>query len=288
MSAAVSSPRDRPSAGALARDILHRACADAPVYAALAILLTAAMAPTLVAAALDPRIVEGVGIWVKPLKFEIALALYAGTLAVFSRFVSLRVRAARRYRAFVAIVAAAILYENVWIAGAAAAGTVSQFDVATPLMGNLYTLAGVGAVTLTAASLVLGIAIAANRETELPPAMKLSIVLGLVPTFFAIVPVAGRLSAQGSHFVAGAAGMPTGSWPLVGWATDHGDLRVAHFFATHALHALSLLGLAVVATLGRERGSGAVWLASALYAALVVYAFLEAVAGRPFLSAVLG
>lgn len=269
-------------------DTVRRAGADAPVYAGIAILLALAIPPTLAALALDTRTVEGASVWVKPLKFEVALAIYAATLAFFAGYVPERVRAARWHRAFVALVGVSFAYEIVWIAGAAAAGVPSHFNLVSPLMAQAYQLAGIGAVTLTLASLVTGLAIAANRDTGLDPAVKLAIVAGLVLTFAATVPVAGYLSGQPGHFVGGAPGAPAGTWPLFGWATDRGDLRVAHFLATHALHVLPLVGLAAVAVGGEAHRRRLVLLATALYAGLIAYAFFEARAGRPFLSTLIG
>lgn len=287
MTSAVAAPSARSARLATLAAALRRPGLDAPTYTGLAVLMVLATAPTLVAMALDPRMVEGVSLWVKPLKFEIALALYAATLAVYARFVPPRVRASLPHRLFVGLVALAFLYEMIWIAGAAAFGVPSHFNLTTPLMEHAYRLAGIGAVTLTAASLVTGIAIAVNRETGLAPALKLSLVAGLLLTFVATVVVAGYLAGQGGHYVGGE-GAPAGTWPVFGWATDRGDLRVAHFLATHALHVLPLVGLLVVALRGPSGGTKTIAAASLCYAALVAYAFLEAIAGRAFLSTLAG
>lgn len=279
-------PQRVPLAGTVLHS-LRRMGADAPTYTAMAVLLTLAIVPTLVAGALDPRTTLGANVWTKPLKFEIALALYFATLAVFARFVSPGVRASWPHRLFVGIVALATVYEMVWIVGSAALGVPSHFNLAHPLLEGAYGLAGAAAVTLTAASLVTGLAVAANRNTGLPPALKWSIAAGLVLTFVSTVFVAGYLAGRGGHFVGGE-GVAATTWPLFGWATDRGDLRVAHFFATHALHALPLVGLAAAAIGGRARGLALVAAATVAYAGLVAYAFLEATAGRPFLSMLSG
>ena len=52
-----------------------------PIFAGTALMMLALMPPTLLAMALDARTLDGVNVWIKPLKFEIALELYLGTLA---------------------------------------------------------------------------------------------------------------------------------------------------------------------------------------------------------------
>jgi hypothetical protein len=51
-----------------------------PLYAGAALCLAALIAPTLVAMALDGRTLAGVNVWLKPLRFEIALTVYLATL----------------------------------------------------------------------------------------------------------------------------------------------------------------------------------------------------------------
>jgi FtsH-binding integral membrane protein len=139
---------------------------------------------------------------------------------------------------------------------------------------------GLAAVTLTSLSLAFGIAIARNPATGLPGAVKEALVWGLVLTFVLTVVTAGYMASTPGHHV----GTPTtgARLALMGWSREVGDLRVAHFFATHALHGVPLAGLAALALPGALQRP-AVRLAALAYAALVVALFWQALQGRPFL-----
>jgi hypothetical protein len=139
---------------------------------------------------------------------------------------------------------------------------------------------GAFAVTLTAMSLVYGLAIRRYRDSGLADALHLSIWLGLILTFVLTVPVAGYMSSGTGHFV----GTPeTGAlMPLMGWSREVGDLRVAHFLATHAMQALPLLGLAALVLPG-ALAVRTVWAGAGLYIVLVAGTFAQALAGQPFL-----
>ena len=71
--------------------------------------------------------------------------------------------------------------------------------------------------------------------------------------------------------------------PLLGWSLAVGDLRPAHFLATHAMQILPLLGLWLT-----RRGHGArtvpVWLAALALFAGVAWLFRRALAGLPVLA----
>jgi len=248
---------------------------NAPAFTALALLITLALVPVLAAMAMDPRLFGGEDIWLKPLKFHIALAIYLVTLAFFARWMTQAQRDSRLWRGFVAVVCLCVLAELLWIGGAAALGTGSHFNLSSAVWQQLYSLMGIAAVTLTSASLVMGLAIRRNPATGLHPAVKLSVVLGLILTFVLTVITAGYMSSTPGHFV----GTPvTGErLPIFGWSREVGDLRVGHFLATHALHGLPLVGL-VAARVG---GVPLVWAGAAAYAVLVLATFAQAIAGMP-------
>ena len=77
-------------------------------------------------------------------------------------------------------------------------------------------------------------------------------------------------------------GSAGGLW-LMGWSRDGGDLRVAHFFATHAMHVVPLLALGCAKMFGRE-AKLPIHLAALAYIVLVAGTFIQALMGRPFLA----
>lgn len=257
---------------------LRRLWLDAPAFTTLAMLLALGLIPLYAAMALDSRLFDGEIPWLKPVKFHYALGIYTATLAFFARYMPSPTRQSRLWRWYVAAVVLAITGEALWLSAAAMQNTASHFNTEVPLFMALYPLMGIFAVLLTSASLTMGVSIWRNKATGLPPALHLSIALGLILTFAATVSVAGYLSSAGSHLV----GPSTRQIWLLAWSRDAGDLRVAHFFATHALHAIPLAGLAAVTTVP-ALATRAVWIATALYGALIAATFLQALNGRPFL-----
>jgi hypothetical protein len=261
---------------------LARLAADSPRYAPLGIFLALAMIPVFAALALDARVFQGLNVWIKPLKFLFALSVYLLTLAWFARYASPQMTAKPWWRLHERAVVFAVIAEILWIGGAAALGTGSHFNESTPALQVLYGLMGVGAVLLTTASTTLALAIHRNAQSGLSPAVKAGLVWGLALTLPLTVVTAGTMSAMGGHWVGGAPS-DAGGLTLIGWARDGGDLRVAHFFATHAMHVVPLLALVSASVFGRD----AVWpvrVAALLYSVLVVFTFAQALLGRPFLA----
>lgn len=249
---------------------------DEPVFAGAALVVVLSLVPTLLALGLDARLFQGENVWIKPIKFQVALAVYLATLAVYARWLPAGMTRARLYRAFTIAVVTAVALELIWVGGAAAAGVASHFNTDSTAMIAIYGLMGILALLLTSASTLFGVAIWRNRETGLRPGTRTALGLGLVLTLPLTALVAGYMSGTGAHHV----GTPvTGAAvPIMGWSTEVGDLRVSHFIATHALHLVP--GLAVLAGVG----PGGAWVIAAGVAALVGATFAQAVWGLPLLA----
>ena len=253
-----------------------------PAFAAAGVAFLLMIPPTLAALLADDRLHLGVDIWTKPLKFQAALAIFCFTMSAYARWLPEGVLAARWWRRYVVTVVAAMLAEIIWITGAAALGTSSHFNTSPVGMG-LYALMGVLAVWFTASTLVLAWQIARNRRADVDPALRTGLVLGLVLTFLLSVAFAGYMSNSGGHLV-GTASEASGLWPM-GWSRTVGDLRVAHFFATHAMHALPAFGFVAGRALAPRWSVPLSWAFALAYAAFCAAVFAQALDGRPFLPA---
>lgn len=232
----------------------------------LTLFIALAALPLMAAYGLDDRLFQGDNVWLKPLKFHLALAVYLGTLALFAMLLPEGTFASRRWRVYFGVVTVAILAELVWIGTAAALGTGSHFNV-TGIWSAIYSVMGLAAVILTSPTLVMAPAFWRRREEPL----MLAIALGLALTFVLTVPIAGTMANLMSHHV----GTPvTGArTPLMGWSMEVGDLRLPHFLATHAMHVVPLAGLT-----GSRAG---VWGAAAGFTALILWCFARALQGLP-------
>lgn len=254
-----------------------------PIFAAAALAHLLAVAPVLAAMAVDERMHLDVNIWVKPLKFLVSLTVWFAFLAWAAAWLPAGTTRARWWRPFAFAMVGAAALEMLYIGGAAALGTSSHFNVATPVWRAAYNAAAVMAVTLTSASAVYGALILRNRAGPLAPAFRLAAGLGFLLAFPLTLVAAFTLGGNGGHFVGGAGGSDAAGLPLLGWARDGGDLRPAHFLALHTMHVLPVVGWLAARALPDGAGRLAVLAAAAGWVALTAEAYFGALAGRPFL-----
>ncbi len=250
--------------------------------------LLALSIPTLALTLLDSRQLQGVSVWLKPFKFQLSTGVYLLTLALFMAWLpaaAVRTKTAR-YVVWAAVISG--LFEVAYITWQGSQGLASHFNTRTPFSSAMYTLMGVGAVVLASASLVLGILIARSRNYELPAALKLAVVLGLILTFVIGTGFGGYLSSQPSGHWVGGARTDSGGLPLVTWSRSGGDLRVAHFFGIHAMHfipafafAIHLAGLKQMVQMAQARAVNAVWVFAIVFTGFCTWTFVQALRGLP-------
>ncbi|MDX3907223.1 MAG: hypothetical protein QHC78_16155 [Pigmentiphaga sp.] len=261
-------------------------------------VLFVALAAAWVAELIDGRTLNGVGVWVKPMKFMASVGLYAWTTAWLLGELPPTLRQGQWARAIVAVVIVAGAGEIAYITFQGALGQPSHFNSSTPFHAVMYALMGLGALAITACALPLAWLIA-RHGSGMAPAYRLGAVLGLILTFAGGAGAGIAISLNGGPTV-GA--MPGGAVvPLFGWSMTGGDLRVAHFLGVHAQQVLPAVGMWTAMAGARARvpataGAGAhvaagavswdvaaVGLAALAYAGLTAVAGLQAAAGVPLL-----
>jgi hypothetical protein len=251
-----------------------------PILARIALAMLLSLLLTVPAWLLDDRLFQGDNVWLKPIKFQIALLVYFGTLAVLAMWLPDGTTRTPRMRLLLTLAGLAAIAEMLWIGGAAMFAVASHYNP-QPLLSAIYLLMGAFAVLLLWVSLVFGVAFWRDRASALPDPVRLSLALGLILTFALSLLAAGTLASLPGRYV----GVPvTGATlPLLGWSREVGDLRVAHFLATHALHAIPLVGLAAAALFRAPGANLVVWAGAAGFSGLTLFTYVQALGGRPFL-----
>jgi hypothetical protein len=253
-------------------------------YQTAAIIAVLAI-PTLAALLMDERQINGVSVWHKPLKFEASLVLHLVTLGLLATLFTFEASRQRFVRWAYQITAFASIAEIVYIVLQSARGRASHFNFATDFERTMYAIMGVGAVSIVIAAFAIGYALlnGANPSTGrgLQVGGAWGLMLGAVMTLLTAGILSSGLIAGPSHWVGGIHGDAAGL-PLTDWSTTGGDLRVPHFFATHIMQGLPLLGL-MADRIFRRYATLIVGTGAAALISVVILTFVEAVTGIPFL-----
>lgn len=220
---------------------------------------------TIVLSIFDSRLVTGAPVWVKPMKFAISITLYTGTLAWLLSYVEGHPRLVKWIGGLTAL---GFVVEIVGIFVQAARGVRSHFNVSTPFDAAIFSLMGTFVMVIWVMNMVTAVLLMRQKMDNQPFAWALR--LGLLVTavgaifgFLMTTPTADQLTAMqagevvtimGAHSVGVVDGGP--GLPFVGWSTEGGDIRPAHFVGLHALQLIPLLGIFVNRRYGKRLSDG--------------------------------
>lgn len=246
-----------------------------------AALLLLMMVPTFLLAQVDPRLIGGVGAWVKPLKFEASLAMQLATVALAWPLLPAHVQTDWRGRAIQMLLIVPALLEIAYIFGRAAQGEASHFSVATSFTAAMYGLMGLGAVCLVGTTAVVGALILRyGGDGFIPRATGLGFIIGGVLGLF----TGFAISSNGGAGIGGPSPVAVGL-PIVGWSTAYGDLRVAHFVGLHAMQIVPMAGLAAYVLKLPQHAAHRLVVATSVAVILATGAvWLQALAGLPLIA----
>jgi hypothetical protein len=271
---------------------LRRAWKDCAPLTATSVLMLAALVGSCAGLFLDPRIITGAPAWLKPAKFAISTAIFSGAIAWLYRYITIWPRFMRTVGW---VLAGALVFEVAIIDVQAARGTTSHFNAATQLDTALFAIMGAGIVILWLAS--VAVLIALFRQKFENPAWGWLLRLGMLTTVLgsagggfmirmtpeqaAALHASHTVRAVGGHTVGAPDGGP--GLPGVGWGTQHGDLRVPHFFGLHGLQIIPFVGwLALRRRRNQDAGKqiGFAFAIAASYLALVAILTMQALRGQ--------
>lgn len=264
--------------------LLGQARQASPALFWFGMALLAAALPTALVAAFDTRVFQGVSVWLKPLKFQLSVGIYALTLALFMAGLPAPARRRAPARYVVGITLLCGLAEVAYITWQGVHGLASHFNLSSPTTTQLYAAMGVAAVLLTSAAPVLAWLIWRSPGYAAGPLLKQSIVTGLVLTFVLGVASGTYMAGQSSGHWVGGVPTDAGGLPLLHWSRSGGDLRVPHFFGMHAMHVLPAFAWLIGRVAADERRARAVLRVVTLsFVVFCAWTWVQASAGRPFI-----
>ncbi|MDY7579619.1 hypothetical protein RGU70_14985 [Herbaspirillum sp. RTI4] len=206
----------------------------------------------------DQRALDGVNVWMKPLKFALALAMHFATFFII--VICLPNQSGDSYAMTVtaSVSAFAGIAELGYIALQAGRHRNSHFNLATPWEALAYRLMGLGSIALISPAILIGVVLCTQ-----PPPWPSAVIAGTAASLFlgfGLTLLTGlSMGARMSHFNDQQGNSQRTMW-LTGWSLDRADLRPAHFLGTHTIQVVPLAaimasrllppGTALVACLG--------------------------------------
>lgn len=227
-----------------------------PMHSGIALSLSwqaGLLAISLAAYPFDRRLIMGVNPWLKPLKFEISVAIFLLTIGLLlahleQMYAATNPGTAWRQAASLTgwTIGIAMIFENTLIALQSARGLRSHMNYTTVFDTGIFGIMAVF-ILLNTLALAALLVLYLGPESHLgwPSAVITGARLGLAILIWgSIEGVAMVIRKQ--HLV----GTPDNGEgvPFLNWSTTHGDLRIAHFFGVHAIQILMLLGYLVSRT----------------------------------------
>jgi hypothetical protein len=182
----------------------------------------------------DARTLREVGIWVKPMKFMAATALFSWTTVWVAELANPSLTHGQAYTGICSLLVATSIFEVVYITYQASQGAASHYNTGDAWHAFMFGLMGLAAVGLTASQGWLAWEIWRAAGSAPLSVTVWGVIAGLTLTF---------LLSTVSGFMLGGHQPPAGTGlPFVGWHL-YKDVRPAHFLGVHAQQLIPLWGL---------------------------------------------
>lgn len=243
----------------------------------------------------DRRQVLGLNPWIKPIKFELSAMIFLVSMALILRALGSTGRWQRAQLWMGWGFCVCMTLENTIIALQSLRGVRSHMNVTTLTDGLLFGVMGLF-IALNTALVGWLLALWLMTRKIVQPVVAWGVGLGLAFQLAAAAEgvrivmnsghVVGPIDAAAGHQMRQHIALDGGpGLPFLNWSTIHGDLRVAHFFALHALQILVVVALLLAASGLRVRVQVALLcVVTLVYAAGVWWTFAQAINAFPLWS----
>ena len=279
--------------------LIRRTIQDNPPLALTGILMLLSPGILVPALWLDPRMLNGELLWIKPIKFAVSIALYALTLQLILRHIEGGARTQKFVRMGSWAIAFFFLVEVIAIFGQAARGKVSHFNSSTAFDGIVFNIMGTAIMLLFIVH--IGLTILLLRQTNTTPDLASALraglavtALGMLVAYLMVIPRPEQMALleqgmmperMGSHTIGAPDGGP--GIPVTGWSSVAGDLRIAHFIGLHALQVIPLFAFWLTrrsTKLVTQQRRNLVRVFAFAYAGIVVLFTVQALRGQSVLA----
>jgi hypothetical protein len=203
-----------------------------------------------VARLVDATEIDGVSVWDKPAKFALSFLAFGPTLIwLFSL-----VERTTWIRRGLGVLGWSMVLEMALITTQSIRGRASHFNNETTLDATIFQAMAAGVGVFTLGGVIVG-AVFARRQlgnSALGLATKIAVpmmTVGATLGFIMTSPKPGQVEAGGDT-IGGHTNGATDGGPgiaFLGWSTEVGDYRVAHFFGLHSLQIVPLIAVGVTA-----------------------------------------
>ena len=226
---------------------------------------------------IDKRELLGVSVWLKPMKFSLAVWIYCWTLAFILPFL----QSLEKANLVTLVIISTMIIEMVLIVFQASRGVMSHFNTSSLVNGLIFSTMGF-VITINTIAVVFIAAWFFTDPVSLPAPLIWGVRLGLI--MFVIFSLEGFVMGSLNKHAVGAEDGGKGL-KFFNWSVNAGDLRVAHFIGIHALQIVPCAAFLFSYMLNFTEKNATIFTLgfSGLYFAISALAFVRAMMGKPLL-----
>jgi len=258
---------------------------DAPLLRGAILLCLIAIPISLLLLGFDRRVLDDEALWLKPLKFHLSLAVHGITVLLAARFLPEAWQEHIITKVGLFAFGAVIVYEALFLSLQAGRGVRSHFNDTTAFDAIGGSIMAAGAGVLVAVPLILGVALAiavlrGGLAGIAANPLPFTLALGFILAGWLGGQTGSAIGANGGPFV-GVDPTAGPFMPLTGWSLSGGDYRISHFLGVHAMQAVPIAALILMAVLPSSVVAALTLLLAGGWAGLTLFTLARASEGLP-------